>query len=267
MKASGAVTTVTISPDQTYVAVGHATGNIYLYDFASPAKPARTTLALTLKQVLSGRKEGHLQGSRILHIGFVGSRHTSIVTGDEHGRAFWWSLGKVIGVESNDVVRMLGSYPEQEPSPVNGKLSYPSKRPSTLFAVHSLPLGEKGHLTDTFNFTTLLTPIKLVIVGMKPTAKTWFRKMRDNLGGSTGGFVGCATWLKAGELEEGRDPVLAYSWGSHVRFLRVKVVTETAQDGSGKKTEVPEFVEGQKFEASTSVLALQWYDPNVSGPG
>ena len=264
MRASGPVTAITISPDRTYVAAGHASGNIYLWDLGSPLKPSRTTLALTLKQVMSGRKEGHLQGSRILHIGFVGARHTSIVTGDEHGRAFWWSLGKVIGVESNDVVRMLGSYPEQEPAPVNGRVTYPSKRPSTLFAVRSLPLGDKPHGTDTFSFTVLLTPIKLVIVGMKPTAKTWYRKMRDALGEPTGSHAGCATWLKAGELEEGSDPVLAYSWGNHVRFLRVKMGVDIAEDASGKKTDVPEFIEGRKFDASGSILALQWYDPDVS---
>jgi hypothetical protein len=255
---------VTISSDQTYIAVGHATGNVYLYDLASPAKPARTTLALTLKQVLSGRKEGHLQGSRILHIGFVGARHTSIVTGDEHGRAFWWSLGKVIGVESNDVVRMLGSYPEHEvnPSP-DGISRYPSKKPTTLFGVHSLPLGEEPHPTDTFNFSVMITPVKLVVVGMKPTAKTWFRRMRDSLGGPLGGVMGCAAWLRAGELEAGSDPVLAYTWGTHVRFLRLRVVPSEVADGK-KNEDVPDFVEGRKFDAPNGVLALQWYDANVS---
>lgn len=146
VRTSGSVTAVKISPDQTYVAVGHASGNIYLYDLATPAKPARSALALTLKQVMSGRKEGHLQNSRITHIGFVGKRHTSIVTGDEHGRAFWWSLGRVMGVDSTDVVRMLGSYPETEPTfPPVTTPTYPSKRPTTLFAADTLPLGERPH--------------------------------------------------------------------------------------------------------------------------
>ncbi|WVR09179.1 hypothetical protein IAU60_006241 [Kwoniella sp. DSM 27419] len=102
-KSDSPVTAVTISPDQTYIAVGRASGNVHLYDLARPNQPSRTTLALEPSQVSSGRKEGHLRGSRILHIGFVGARHTSIVSGDEHGRAFWWSLGRVLGVESNDV--------------------------------------------------------------------------------------------------------------------------------------------------------------------
>nr|XP_031862274.1 uncharacterized protein CI109_002239 [Kwoniella shandongensis]KAA5529346.1 hypothetical protein CI109_002239 [Kwoniella shandongensis] len=247
------VTTVNISSDQTYIAVGRASGNIHLYDLSNPTKAARTTLALTPKQVLSGRREGHLQGSRILHVGFVGSRHTSIVTGDEHGRAFWWSLGRVMGVDSNDVVRMLGSYPETDMEAT----SYPSRKPTTLFVALPLPLGENPHLTDTFHLSALLTPSKLVIVGMKPSAKTWFRKMRDATGGEQGGYMGCAVWLKSGEVDgdSKSDPVLVYSWGRSVRFLRVRI------EVNGKDSK-PEFVEGRKFEASEAVRALQWYNPN-----
>ncbi|KAK4684678.1 vacuolar protein sorting-associated protein 8, partial [Tremellales sp. Uapishka_1] len=266
--ASGPVTAVTISPDQTYIAVGHATGNIHLYDLKNPSKSARTAAAVTLPQVLSGRKEGHLQQCRILHIGFVGVRHTSIVSGDEEGRAFWWSLGKVMGVESNDVVRMLGSYPEKD-------ASAKPKRPTTLFAVLPLPLGEKSHSTDTFSLSALLTPVKLVIVGMRPSPKTWFRKMRENSGGDLGGLVGCAAWLRSGEVEDQTekangnevpvsDPVLAYSWGSSVRFLRVRTTVDQGEETPGAKDDlIPEFVQGKKYEAPHAVKALLWYDSNV----
>lgn len=269
------MTCVAISSDLTYIAVGHATGNIHLYDLpltptGLPVKPARTTLALPLKQVLSGRKEGHLQGSRILHIGFVGKRHTSIVSGDEDGRAFWWSLGKVLGVESNDVVRMLGSYPEPGSIIPPGRTNHPAKKPTTLFAAMPLPLGAASHGTDNFDLSVLLTPVKLVLVGMKPSAKTWYRKMRDTTGGEVGAVMGCAAWLKAGEVEgnEGgdvSDPVLAYSWGTAVRFLRVKCVAlEVESGGKGGEELQPEFVEGRRYDAPSPVRALQWYDQNVS---
>jgi WD40 repeat protein len=272
---SGPVTCVTISSDLTYIAVGHATGNIHLYDLpATPTglsvKPARTTLALTLNQVLSGRKEGHLQGSRILHIGFVGKRHTSIVSGDEDGRAFWWSLGKVLGVESNDVVRMLGSYPEPGTISPTDRKSNPAKRPTTLFAALPLPLGAASHETDSFDLTVLLTPAKLVVVGMKPSARTWYRKLREATGGPGGGTIGCAAWLRAGEVEgedegEVSDPVLAYSWGTAVRFFRVKCMGVEIESGGKASNEVqPEFVEGRRYNAPSSVRALQWYDQNVS---
>jgi hypothetical protein len=183
-----------------------------------------------MQQVMSGRKEGHLE-SKILHIGFVGARHTSIVTGDEHGRAFWWSLGRIMGVESNDVIRMLGSYQKQ----------------STLFAMAPLPIGPHG--TDQYSLSALLTPSKLVIVGLKP-AKTWYRKMRD-----VSHFnVGAAAWLSAEKALEGSDPVLAYSWGRTLRFLKV-----VASDQS------PDFVIGRQWIAPSPITSVSWYDSNVSG--
>lgn len=223
------VTCVSISPDSTFVGVGHSTGEIYLYDLASPTKAARQVRPLSMQQVMTGRKEGHL-GSRILHIGFVGTRHTSIVTGDEHGRAFWWSLGRIMGVESNDVIRMLGSYSKQ----------------STLFAMSPLPVGPHG--TDAYSLTAMLTPSKLVIVGLKP-AKTWYRKMRDVTHLNTG----AAAWLPANSLMEGSDPVLAYSWGRTLRFLRV-IAPESG----------PEFVLGKTWTAASPIASMSWYDPNVS---
>nr|XP_019009692.1 uncharacterized protein I206_05252 [Kwoniella pini CBS 10737]OCF48473.1 hypothetical protein I206_05252 [Kwoniella pini CBS 10737] len=236
------VTTITISSDQTYIAVGRASGNIHLYDLSNSARPARTSIALTLQQVLSGRREGHLQDSRIIHIGFVGARHTSIVSGDEYGRAFWWSLGKVIGVESNDVVRMLGSYPESGAEAPN----HPSKRSTSLFAALPLPLDEETHTSDSFNLSALLTPTKLVIVGMKPKPRTWYRKMRENIGGGTGGLAGTAAWNRS----DTKDPVLAYSWGVSVHVIYVK----------GDKE--PEFVEGKTLHLQEPIRALQWYNAN-----
>ncbi|KAL1406083.1 hypothetical protein Q8F55_007766 [Vanrija albida] len=285
--SSGPVTAVTICPDQTFIGVGHANGDIYLYDLAHPSKPARTALALNLRSVLSGRKEGHLQGSRILHIGFVGKRHTSIVTGDEDGRAFWFSLGRIMGVDSTDVVRMLGSYPERErpeqasvaagnavaespraeghPSAPSSLRSQPAKRPTTLLATLPLPLGAAPHATDEFHFSALLTPVKLVVVGMKPSAKTWFRKMRDSAGGPYGGYVASAAWLKSGEVASSgdpnanpSDPVLAYSWGTSLRFLRVRIATTPAIKGEPVKT--PEFVEGRRWEAPNPIQSLHWFD-------
>lgn len=289
--ASGPVTAVTISPDQTWIGVGHANGNLYLYDLANPTKPARSSLALTLPQVLSGRKEGHLRGCRIISIEFVGKRHTSIVTADEDGRAFWFSLGRVMGVDSNDVVRMLGSYPEREPreadapstppnegsavSAPNSVASQHAKRPTTLFAALPLPLGSAAHSTDEFHISALLTPVKLVVVGMKPSAKTWFRKMRDTAGGPLGGYTGCAAWLRSGEVAQGdgknppSDPVLAYAWGTSLRFLRVRVSTSPAPERKpGEKPaepiKTPEFIEGRRWEAPHAIQALQWFDPDVS---
>ncbi|WVQ93347.1 hypothetical protein IAU59_000415 [Kwoniella sp. CBS 9459] len=249
--STSSVTTVTISNDQTYIAVGRASGNVHLYNLSNPSRPARTTVALTLDQVLAGRKEGHLQNSRILHIGFVGARHTSIVTGDEHGRSFWWSLGRVVGVESNDVIRMLGSYPDPAAPSSN------HRKPSTLFAVQPLPLVSQisPRTIDSFNLSALLTPTKLVIVGIKPSPKTWYRRMREDRGAQADSVTGCVSW----GLTAAQHPMLVYSWGHVVRVLHM--ITED-NDGEPGTAISLKFSEGLIWQAPDAVRALDWYDEN-----
>jgi hypothetical protein len=87
-KTVGAVTAIALSHDHTYVAAGHATGHIQLFDLSKPQVPARSVAPTTLAAVASGRKEGHLQGSRIVNVGFVAGRHTAIFSADHTGLAF-----------------------------------------------------------------------------------------------------------------------------------------------------------------------------------
>lgn len=241
----GSVTAIKISPDQTYIAAGYASGNIRLWDLSRPTAPARSTLALPLAQVLNGRREGHLQGSRIVHLGFVGARHTAIISGDEDGRAFWWSLGRVLGVESNDVIRILDNYQSD------------TMKKSTLFAAKPLPLGDVKTVTDDCNLCALLTPAKLLIVAMKPVPTTAYRRYRTSTG-SDERITGVAVWLPVSQ-EHGEDPVLVYGWGDTIRFLRVK-----ASQISPKSPVSVEVSESTSWKCSSSIEALEMYDANVS---
>ncbi|KAI0245579.1 hypothetical protein BJV78DRAFT_1107102, partial [Lactifluus subvellereus] len=110
----GAVTALALSHDHTFVAAGHATGHIQLFDLKKPHVPARSVPPTTLAAVASGRKEGHLRGSRIVSVGFVAGRHTAIVSADQTGLAFYHSLGKALFFEASDVLRILGKYPNEE---------------------------------------------------------------------------------------------------------------------------------------------------------
>lgn len=293
---SGPVTALTVSPDGTFVAVGHSNGNVYLYDLEYPSRPARSALALPSAQLMSGRKEGHLIGTRIVDIDFVGSRHTAIVTSDETGRAFWWSLGRVMGVESNDVVRLLGGLPDGSPDKVlasNSGTSTPEidgagvkggmpkvkTKGSTLFAGKVLPSGKREHPSDTYHLTAFLTPSKMVIVGLKPTPRIWFRRSRGLEGGDKARTIGCVAWLPSGsriQRTEGEevnevaksdsstsdqsDPVLAYSWGGSLRLVRVQSDTKDDQDA---RTLV--FEEILHRREDQPILAINWLNPEVSG--
>jgi vacuolar protein sorting-associated protein 8 len=309
-KAAGAVTAVALSHDHTFVASGHAAGYILLYDLKSPKNPVRTVVPASLAKVQTGRYEGHISGSRIISIGFIAGRHTAIVSADDRGLSFYHSLGKVLFVEASDTLRILGKYPD-EPS-ANAKLR-PSKgssssihppqaeaptpftrrrqqAPNAILAMSPLPLGTVPHPTDAYQVVAVLTPAKLVIVGLKPTAKTWYRRHRPEVTLSPQSrWKGCMAWFPCTSLSpefgngktshrnghrsnaETTSPILAHSWGDTIYLLCVietKTRKKVQNPRSGQVREVEEgvltFDERPSWRASGLVLGLQWLNNNVS---
>lgn len=303
-KNVGPVTALAMSHDHTYVASGHAFGHVQIFDLTKPQVPARFVPPTSLASVGSGRKEGHLLGSRIVNIDFVAGRHTAVVTADENGLAFYHSLGKVLFVDATDVLRILGKYPEEEPPPPphlaqakangNGHGSAVRRKPrktNTILAMAPLPLGTTPHPTDEYNVVALLTAAKLVIVGLKPSPKTWYRRHRDGSADQTGKskFRAAMAWFpsvvahgsaksesipsKRGKKDppiETTIPMLVYSWGPVLHLLRVteSKITETAVNQRTGKTATVEigrlsFEEAAKWSVDGDVLAIQWLNANV----
>ncbi|BGP48823.1 hypothetical protein JCM10450v2_004699 [Rhodotorula kratochvilovae] len=364
-KEAGAVTAVAVSQDHTFVAVGHETGHIHLYALVKPSQPARSVPPVALPQVLAGRKEGHLVGSKILHLGFVGARHTAIVSSDDKGLAFYHSLGKVLMLASTDIIRMLGQYPDAasalaapppsstpsaapphrpplataatSPAPLASVASPPGspalssrlpthaspslasspafphpprtsaspagKKPSIVLDMAPLPLGPAAHPpTDGLSLVALLTPTKLVVVGLKPAPRTWYRvgfprgpgpeSEGDERGHATRGVLGwwpsarrvtdesspLPSGLGADEKKEadepGEDPLLAWAWGRRVRIVRVKGAKGGAPPpprrtpvGALKPPPPPpasvDFEEMDGWDCESPVLGLRWYNERV----
>ncbi|OAX39993.1 hypothetical protein K503DRAFT_688475 [Rhizopogon vinicolor AM-OR11-026] len=300
----GPVSAVALSNDHTFVASGHTTGYIQLFDLKNPQVAARTVTPVTLASVTSGRQEGHLPGSRIIGISFVAGRHTAVISADEHGLSFYHSLGKVLFVEASDTIRIFGNYhgedvPEANPTdPLSqqnalDQLSFRRRRRprNTVLAMCTLPLGPLPHPTDAYQIVALLTPTKLVVVGLKPTPKTWLKVMRDEQQLSSDvGFRrrGCLAWFpsvqdsstekvtNAKNAKNGKQPqrtpthpILSYSWGSHVYLLRVyeqKIKQTVSNSRTGKTSEVEVgtlvFEEAGKWTMDDAVLALQWLNVN-----
>jgi hypothetical protein len=308
----GPVSAVALSNDHTFVASGHTTGYIQLFDLKNPQTAARTVTPVTLAAVTSGRQEGHLPGSRIINISFVAGRHTAVVSADEHGLSFYHSLGKVLFVEASDTIRIFGNY-HGEDAPEVSIPSHPAdpmsqqnaldnlsfrrrRRPrNTVLAMSTLPLGPVPHPTDAYQIVALLTPTKLVVVGLKPTPKTWLKLMRDEEQLSFGAEFrrrGCLAWfpsvensstekaVNAKNAKNGKQPrrppthpVLSYSWGSHVYLLRIyeqKTKQAVSNIRTGKISEVEVgtlvFEEAGKWTMDDAVLAIQWLNVNVSSP-
>jgi hypothetical protein len=262
----------------------------------------------TIAAVLSGRKEGHLHGSRILSIGFVAGRHTAVVSADEHGLAFYHSLGKVLFVEASDTLRILGKYPKEVPTSISRSTSSSSQTTATksiptptrgrktrytVLAMMPLPLGTSPHPTDMYNLIALLTPAKIVIVGLKPTPKTWLKRSREEIGqdpaGSKSKWKGTLTWFpsvsvtvsgKADLNNKGQSnadensvitgPILAYSWGSTLYLMRVsesRIKQTVRNTRTGKITEIEVgnvvFEDIGRWSSIDVILALQWLNTNV----
>ncbi|KAK2463245.1 hypothetical protein APHAL10511_004900 [Amanita phalloides] len=281
-KTVGRVTAVALSHDHTYVASGHSTGHIFLYNLSEPNTPARSIPPTTLSGVVSGRKEGHLQGSRIVNIGFIGGRHTAIVSADEHGLAFYHNLSKVLFVEAFDTLRILGRYPEVD-QPVNGhSLSEALKRRKpkfTVLASSPLPLGTSPHATDNYQVIALLTPTKLVVVGLRPSPKTWFKCPRGvDEDTSKSGSLGTLAWFPsmASPLSGGTkvpdknivpDPMLVYTWGNYVHLIKVtevKAKQTVAAGQKGKTVEIGIIVHEEvcKWSTQEDIDAVQWLNAN-----
>jgi hypothetical protein len=285
-----------LTQDQTFVASGHASGHIFLYNLSKPLVPVRSVPTTTLAAVASGRKEGHLANVRISSVGFVGARHTAIVSADENGLAFYHSLGKVLFVEAPDVLRVLGKYPERElgkPPVLNVKGPLKPRKSNTILSMAPLPLGHVPDDVDSYHLTALLTPLKLVIVGLKPSPRTWFRQHRPeaNPSGSSK-WRGCLSWFPRVKAEDGlsttaaqtngasrasptpsedRRPRLVYSWGREIYIIRLreeKTTSMVKDQRTGK--DVPVVTGRVIFEsqihwtASSDVLTLQWLNNSVS---
>jgi hypothetical protein len=303
---AGAVTAVALSHDHTFLASGHASGYILLYDLKHPANPVRTVSPISLANVKTGRFEGHITGSRIVSVGFMSGRHTGIVSADDRGLSFFHSLGKVLFVEANDTLRILGKYPDDSSEEANVHLSKGSSssvRPlettvlssslhrrrqqsaNAILAMSPLPLGTASHPTDAYHVVAILTPVKLVVVGLKPNAKTWYRRHRaEGLLSSQSRWKGCMAWspctsrssespandAKIRASGEATSPLLVHSWGDTVYVLVVteSLIRKTVQNPrSGQIREVEEgvlsFDEQPFWKASGLVLGLQWLNPSV----
>lgn len=231
----------------------------------------------------------------IVSIGFVAGRHTALVSADEFGLAFYHSLGKILFVEAPDILRILGRYPEslypprlQARAPNSGSTGNPPAPRRTRYTTLSmapLPLGTAPHSTDAYNVVALLTPTKLVVVGLKPTPRTWFKCRRDvdegGLSRSKSKWTGSLAWfpsvLKASSDGGDQDnesqtlPILAYSWGNTLHLLTVtetqtkKTVTNTK---TGRSDEVTigaiSHTQFAKWTAKEDLLAIQWLNHHAS---
>ncbi|KAG9304504.1 hypothetical protein G9A89_020068 [Geosiphon pyriformis] len=273
----GAVTALAISTDHSQIVSGHAQGHIFIWDLARPNNPMRSILPISSAVAAGGRKDGHIKGSAILHVDFIGVRKNGIVSGDDHGMAFYHNLYKVMMVNAIETNPILGRYPvslSSSSTPVVSK----SNRASTVFGLAPLPLGQLPHGSEGFGLVAMLTPYKMRIISTKPTIKTQYKcpRPRHHSLDSSRSISGCLAWYPATKykLNAGdssiieTDPYLAFSWGNYLTILKVTVTQINTLDLPQKHRRHDRdiqlaFTKIGDWKGNNGIVGLQWLLPHV----
>ncbi|KAF2750742.1 hypothetical protein M011DRAFT_523712 [Sporormia fimetaria CBS 119925] len=262
----GPVTALAISADHTTVAGGHATGHIFTWEISRPAKPFLHIPPIERSALDERRSDGHVSGVAILHLGFLGTRHTALVSADDGGMAFSHLATRGLGAIARTVkiTRILGRYP------LSPKSTERPRKPSSVLAFAALPLGNVEQPTDDMGLTALLTPYLLVIVSTTPLAQTQHKAPRPKEVAPHSALSGCLAWFPAVKLKmprEGKETVsktkLVYCWSNVLTILDVDY-TKPPPTEREKPTEL-HFRPRTRWKCEEAIVAVQWLSRSVLG--
>ncbi|KAK4672837.1 Vacuolar protein sorting-associated protein 8 [Podospora pseudopauciseta] len=260
---SGPITSIAISADHSTIAGGHSNGNIFTWDTTRAARPFLSIPHLDSTQVQRRTADGHFSNVAITHLGFLGTRHTALVSADDRGMAFSHLATRGTGALGRTVktTRILGRYPDSKP-PVGKTL-----KPSTVLGFSSCPLGNVEMATDGMGLTAMLTPYLLVIVSTTPIAQTQHKSARPKEVAAHSAMTGCLAWFPAVKLKV-PDPVtgsqiskvkLVYCWSN---VLTVLDVDEIPEDDKEKLPSL-KFRARSRWTCEESIAAVQWLSRSV----
>lgn len=261
---SGSITSIGISADHSTIAAGHASGSIFTWEIARPAKPF-----LHIPPIDKGRTrnaDGHISDVAILHIGFLGMRHTALASADDQGMAFSHLATRGMGVVARSVktTRILGRYPDKS------TIATGQRKPSSVLSFSSLPFGNAEHAADSMGLVALLTPYLLVIVSTTPIAQTQYKAPRPKEVAAHGAMTAALGWFPSVKLKT-KDPAtaetssrvkLAYCWSN---ILIILDITEVEASEGGSKEEAPslQFRPRSRWKAEEAIVGVQWLARSV----
>lgn len=265
----GSVTALAIAADYSSVAAGHANGHIFTWEINRPSQPFLRVPALDRSALAQNKHpDGHIENCAILHIGFLGTRHTALVSADSAGMAFSHLATRGLGPVTRTIktTRLLGRYPPADPHAER------SRKASSVLAFSPLPLGNVEQPTDVMGLTALLTPYLLVIVSTTPIAQTQHKASRPKELSPHGTLSGCLAWFPAVKLKApasgpGKDvsnTKLAYCWSNVLTVLDIKVI-ESENTKDANKPPSLEFKARSRWRAEEAIVAVQWLGRSVLG--
>ncbi|KAH8700615.1 putative Golgi complex component [Talaromyces proteolyticus] len=258
---AGAVTSIAVSADHSTVAAGHASGEIFTWEISRAARPFLHIPPIQLRQREDLGVDGHIAGASVLHLGFLGTRRTALVSADDRGMAFSHLATRGMGAVGRTVktTRILGRYPDS--SLQNSR----PRKPSSVLAFSPLPLGNVDQPTDRLGLVAMLTPYLLVIVSTTPVAQTQYKSPRPKEIGTHNVMSAALAWFPAIRLK-GKDDIsqtkLVYCWSN---VLTVLEVLESESDGGSTKDRPPvlEFRPRSRWRANEAIVAVQWLSRSV----
>ncbi|RPB25715.1 hypothetical protein L211DRAFT_806351, partial [Terfezia boudieri ATCC MYA-4762] len=266
----GSITALAVSADHTTIAGGHSQGHIFTWELAKPARPFLSIPPVSSSVLEQRRVDGHIEGVSVLHLGFLGTRHTALVSADGHGMAFSHLATRGLGalVRIVKTARILGRYPFDIPA--SGR---PCK-PSSVLAFAPLPLGNSVQATDSMGLVAILTPYRLVIISTTPVAQTQHKASRPKEVAHDKALSGCVAWFPSVKLKESSvnsdvppkssKAKLAYSWSNVLTILELSIAEpEPSEDPN--RPPVLQFWAKSRWECDEAIVALQWISRQILG--
>lgn len=261
---SGSVTSISISADHTTIAGGHASGSIFTWEVARPAKPFLHIPPTDRSR--APNVDGHILDVAILHVGFLGMRHTALASADDKGMSFSHLATRGMGAVARSVktTRILGRYPDKASSADR------QRKPSSVLAFSPLPLGNAEHAADSMGLVAMLTPYLLVVVSTTPIAQTQYKAPRPKEVVAHGAMTAALAWFPSVKLKT-RDPItfettsqvkLVYCWSN---ILTVLDVVEVEPSANRVKDEPPslQFKPRSRWKAEEAIVGVQWLSRSV----
>jgi hypothetical protein len=260
----GAITSLAIAADHSAIAGGHATGHIFTWELAKPAKPFLHIAPLDRASLEDHKSDGHVSGVAILHLGFLGTRRTALVSADDAGMAFSHLATRGLGAIARTVktTRILGRYP------LSVKSLEKPRKPSSVLAFAPLPLGNVEQPTDDMGLTALLTPYLLVIVSTTPVAQTQHKAPRPKDVEAHSALSGCLAWFPAVKLKSSSESdnaisktKLVYCWSNVLTILEVDTILPPPSERE-RPIEL-RFRPRSRWKAEEAIVAVQWLSRSV----
>lgn len=254
------VTSLALSIDSTYLAVGTSDGSINLWDLKKP-DPIISIKPVTPHELqFDGTHHhiAHLEGSAVRHISFIGSRHTGFVSSDDTGMMILHNGGRsLIGYSCRSKI-IFGQY--NLANIVAGNKDYSN----TILDFHLLPVGSKQLITDQMNLISIITPHSMVVFSLKPEIKFHFKMTKPKISDQSLGMSGCVAWFPATiDEDEQREnlPMLAYSWSNLLTVVDVNPAYSLNE--LGERVPIPNMGNKKQTKYSESIISLRWLNSRI----